>query len=139
MGITEGQTVCDSGLKDAPIARKEEISMERTVHEEGYASVTEYKVIERYENHALVEFRPITGRTHQIRVHCLYENFPLLGDALYNKPCSFMERQALHAYKVKFIHTVINMPMEIQAPLPKDMADALDMIKGCKPRNHQEP
>ncbi len=139
LGITEGQPVCDSGLIDAPIARKEEISMERTVHEEGYASVTEYKVIERYENHALVEFRPITGRTHQIRVHCLYENFPLLGDALYNKPCSFMERQALHAYKVKFIHPVINMPMEIQAPLPKDMADALDMIKGCKPRNHQEP
>ena len=135
LGITDGCPLNDSGIIDMPIARKEEFSIERTVDDEGLPSITEYNVLERYDNNALLEFRPITGRTHQIRVHCLHSNFPLLGDLLYNKPCEFLDRQALHAHEVTFMHPVLNTPMELKAPLPQDMLNALNIIKGYKPRN----
>ena len=65
------------------------------------------------------------GRTHQIRVHSKYIGNPILGDTLYGIPSPFISRQALHAYKVSFIHPITKEKIEIIAPLPKDMESIL--------------
>ena len=65
------------------------------------------------------------GRTHQIRVHSKYIGHPILGDTLYGTPSPFISRQALHAYKVSFIHPITKERIVISAPLPKDMENIL--------------
>lgn len=65
-----------------------------------------------------------TGRTHQIRVHFAYINHPLLGDSLYNtneNVNSFISRQALHSYKMEFVHPVSKKKILLEANLPEDM------------------
>lgn len=129
IGITAKEPPADSGEINLPIIRKEGSSIERTVAENGAPSLTEYRVLQRLKGFSVVEFRPKTGRTHQIRVHCLYSDFPLIGDTLYgNACCSLIDRQALHAYKVEFIHPVLGKNMEIISKMPEDMANALKAI-----------
>ena len=62
-----------------------------------------------------------TGRTHQIRVHTAYIGHPILGDSLYGNESNLINRQALHAYKVEFIHPITNKQLEFIAPIPDDM------------------
>jgi len=81
--ITFGGPEKAEGIIDAPIARRPLPSLLRCVHPEGKASVTEYKVLERNGKLCKLELRPITGRTHQLRVHCAYMGFPILGDPQY--------------------------------------------------------
>ena len=67
-----------------------------------------------------------TGRTHQIRVHMAHAGHPLVGDTVYGgAPAAGMLRQALHAFRLAFIHPVTGQPLEFRAPLPPDMAAAL--------------
>ena len=62
-----------------------------------------------------------TGRTHQIRVHTAYIGHPILGDSLYGKESNLINRQALHAYKVEFIHPITNKQLSFIAPIPDDI------------------
>lgn len=62
-----------------------------------------------------------TGRTHQIRVHLSNIGHPILGDTLYGNPSSVINRQALHAYKVKFIHPITGLNVEYIATIPSDI------------------
>lgn len=64
---------------------------------------TVYKVIEYFEDSALIEARPTTGRTHQIRVHLAAIGHPIIGDQLYGKKSAFIDRQALHAQELSFV------------------------------------
>jgi 23S rRNA pseudouridine1911/1915/1917 synthase len=64
---------------------------------------TEYKVLEYFDNAALIEVKPTTGRTHQIRVHMTAIGHPIIGDQLYGKKSPHIDRQALHAEKLNFI------------------------------------
>jgi len=73
----------DSGIIDAPIARRELPSLLRYVSPEGKPSVTEYTVLERGETVCKLALRPVTGRTHQLRVHCAHVGHPILGDPQY--------------------------------------------------------
>jgi len=94
-------------------------------------AVTEYRVIERFKSASLLEIKPLTGRTHQIRVHLAYIKHPVLGDAVYGsrKTARLGEilapRQMLHARILGFIHPVTGQPMEFSAPLPPDMEAVL--------------
>ena len=72
---------------------------------------------------SLVEASPITGRTHQLRVHFAYIGNPICGDTLYGYPSHFITRQALHAYKISFTHPISGKLITIKAKLPKDMLD----------------
>ncbi len=74
----------DSGIIDAPIARRPLPSLLRCISPEGKPSVTEYRVLHRDGQLCKLELRPITGRTHQLRLHCCHMGFPILGDPQYN-------------------------------------------------------
>lgn len=81
----------DEGIMDAPIARREPPSLLRCISPEGKPSVTEFRVLERTAETALLALRPITGRTHQLRLHCSHWGYPILGDPQYGSE----ESQAL--------------------------------------------
>lgn len=109
---------------NAPIARKEESVVERIVdYERGDEAITHVKVIayEREKDLSLLRIKLETGRTHQIRVHMRHVGYPLIGDFLYNPDYRFMERQALHSYKLSFRHPITGAPLSFTAPLPEDM------------------
>ena len=112
----------DSGTIDAPIARLPLPSLLRRVDPAGKPSVTEYRVLERRDRCSLLELRPITGRTHQLRVHCAYMGFPILGDPQYGSPESMelsrqlgLESQLLCAQKLEFIHPVTGEPLRLES------------------------
>lgn len=87
---------------------------------------TNYKVITYFKDHTLVEVKPVTGRTHQIRVHFAAIGHPLVGDATYGGNTKLFERQALHAHTIQFVFN--DEPFTFTTPLPADMQALLDSI-----------
>lgn len=87
---------------------------------------TDFKILETYSQHCLVEAQPHTGRTHQIRVHLFEGGTPILGDQLYfNKEIprvSGVRRLMLHAHKIEFPHPKTNKLVQITSPIPRDFA-----------------
>ena len=72
-----------------------------------------------------------TGRTHQIRVHLSHIGHPIIGDSLYDGDApGLIDRQALHAYRISFLHPVSKERIEIEAPFPKDIETAIAKIEG---------
>lgn len=111
-----------SGIIDAPIARKELPSLLREVRAEGKPSVTEFEVLERCEMLCKLALRPITGRTHQLRVHCAHMGFPILGDPQYGSPESQafstelgLSHQRLCAVSLEFPHPITGEPMFLRS------------------------
>lgn len=95
----------------------------------GLRSETQLKVLNRNEDNALVEARPMTGRTHQIRVHAYALGYPLLGDALYSAPeTDLIARPALHAYTLSFDHPFSNERVTFLAPYPTDFKTTLERL-----------
>lgn len=121
LALVEGKLENASGIINAPIARKKNSIIERQISSNGVTSITHYTLIKKFSNYSLVQFVLETGRTHQIRVHCKYMGHPILGDTLYGNSSELINRQALHAYKINFIHPIINEEMEIVAELPADI------------------
>lgn len=121
LAILIGNLEKKSGIIDVPIARKEGSIIEREVNVNGQNAITEYKLIKNFDNYSLVEFSLKTGRTHQIRVHCKYIGHPILGDYIYGNESEFISHQALHAYKISFIHPITKKAMIFEIPLPDDM------------------
>ena len=101
--------------------------------ENGKSATSTIKVIERFTNHTLVEIKPVTGYTHQIRAHLSYFGYPILGDKLYQKPASaqndLIDRTALHAYQITFIHPVTNTLLTIHAEYSEDFQIALSILR----------
>ena len=106
---------------DAPIARENDSIIKRCIRPDGDRAISHYEVLEEYDSFSKVKFIIETGRTHQIRVHSSYIGHPVLGDTLYGTASSLISRQALHSYKVSFIHPLTKEPLEITAPLFEDM------------------
>ena len=110
---TLGGPTLDQGIIDAPIARRPLPSLLRYVNTEGKPSVTEYSVLERNGDLCKLELRPVTGRTHQLRVHCAHMGFPILGDPQYGTEASFarsralgLKSQLLCAHRLEFPHPI---------------------------------
>ncbi len=116
---------------------------------------TFYEVIRRYRGFSTIRVMPKTGRTHQIRVHLTHTGYPILCDKLYGgrtlitaeelqgkKPIALTEdaaegtvllaRQALHAYRLSFVHPETGQPIEITAPIPADMQSVVDALEGYR-------
>lgn len=121
IGILDGILEFPEGIINAPIARKRDSIIERCVDEAGQTSVTHYKLIKTFNNLSLVHFILETGRTHQIRVHTKYIGHPIIGDTLYGIETSIISRQALHSYKIKFIHPITGKNMELISDIPNDI------------------
>ena len=124
VAITEGVPSPASGRVDAPIARADEGILMRVVRDDGAPSVTDYSVMRtsRDGKYALIALRPLTGRTHQIRVHMAHIGCPLIGDFLYGRECpEIIERHALHAVRLEFDHPTTGKLIRMSSPLPADM------------------
>ena len=108
-----GGPEADTGIIDAPIARKPLPSLLREVREDGKPCLTKYRVLERFDSLAKLELQPVTGRTHQLRVHCAHAGFPILGDPQYGSASSMefsarfgLQSQLLCAKELAFSHPV---------------------------------
>lgn len=97
----------------------------------GVRSETRFKLLERYQASALVEASPMTGRTHQIRVHAYALGHPLLGDVLYSAPeTDAIARPALHAYSLTLTHPETGKRLTFQADYPNDFRNAIHLLRG---------
>jgi 23S rRNA pseudouridine1911/1915/1917 synthase len=111
----------------------------------GKEAVTFYQVVDRFRGYALVRCRPLTGRTHQIRVHLAHIGHPIVADKAYSgrdrltlsdllghpsdADCVLMDRQALHAHTLRFSHPVTGQFLEFVAPLPLDMTRTVQALR----------
>ena len=129
LALVHGRVELDEGTIDAPIGRPDDEQVERSVMEEGQASVTHYWVKERFQDATLVEVRLETGRTHQIRVHFSHLGHPLLGDTLYHEGSDLINRQALHAFKLCFRLPRAGEYQCFEAPLPEDFKRVLSILR----------
>lgn len=141
LAVVHGIIKEEAGTVDLPIGRKEPEDIRRCVMEDGYPSVTHYKVLRRFPEKAdtpewaaggftLLELRLETGRTHQIRVHMSHVGHPLAGDPLYGRQePELIGRQALHAASLRFVHPVSGETVELAAPLPDDMEQLIQKLK----------
>ena len=132
IAIVWGNIKEDEGTIDRRIARDPNDRLRFKVTddpEQGKHAVTHYKVLERFGFVTLVECKLETGRTHQIRVHMAHIGHPLLGDFLYNPENKQLNRQALHCRKIAFIHPITGEKVEINAPLPKEWDDILNVVE----------
>ena len=108
-----------------PISRKENSIIERCVSKDGQPSITHYEVLREFNNYSLIKCVLETGRTHQIRVHMSAIGHPLIGDSLYGSTSNLINRQALHCYKLKFIHPITNKIIDFCSELPYDLKKLL--------------
>lgn len=122
--LTYGGPKADSGLIDAPIARREKPSLLREIRPDGKPSLTRFRVLERGENICRLELEPVTGRTHQLRLHCAHEGYPILGDPQYGTETSMafsremgFETQLLLAKSLAFTHPITGERMVLQSTL----------------------
>ena len=124
-------------IVNAPLRKNELQSGERVVRvaDDGKPSKTEFRLVEKYDDCTLVEAKPITGRTHQIRVHAQYEGHPLIGDEKYGDE-SLNKEMRSKGVKRLFLHAAslrVKMPDDttllIEAPLPEDLASALKGLR----------
>ncbi len=134
LALLEGNLPDDHGTITTKIARSERDRKLMTVSEVGRIAITDYNVLERFEDNCLVEFRIHTGRTHQIRVHAKYLKHPVVGDMAYGyKKQKFATNgQLLHAYSLTFRHPNTNEVMTFTAPLPEDFSIILDKLRKIK-------
>lgn len=122
LAVTEGGLPRDEGIIDAPIARRGDSIIGRTVAPDGKPSMTRYRVLARGGGHTLAACIPVTGRTHQIRVHMAYLGCPLAGDTLYGGHTDRIARHALHCAALTFRHPLDGKLRRIDCPMPPDMA-----------------
>ena len=133
--IVHGCWPADLKLVDVALLKSELKSGERVVKvvEGGKPSKTEFKVIKQYQKAAYIEARPITGRTHQIRVHCQHVGCPIAGDLKYgpknkNSELHPTKKLCLHAARLRFLNPSSQQQIEISAPLDKYFKMYLDKM-----------
>ncbi len=143
LAIVHGVPREDLGTVDAPIGRHPRDRKKMAVGGGGRArpAVTGYEVIERLPAHALLRVHPITGRTHQIRVHLAHIGHPVVGDPVYGprRPSLGMKGQALHAASIEVAHPRTGERMRFSAPLPEDMSRLLDALRRSDVRRDGRP
>ena len=133
--LVHGNLKEDDGTVDAPIGRHKTDRKRMAVTEDGRRAVTHWHVLERFGTETLLDVRLETGRTHQIRVHMAYIKHPILGDEVYGSGASKLGivGQALHGYRLTFVHPRTVETMTFTAPLPDEFKSALKKLGGTVP------
>lgn len=131
LALLEGNLKEDEGTVDTFIGRSPKDRKMMAVLNDGKRAISHYKVLQRYENNCLVEFKLETGRTHQIRVHSKHLGHPIVGDKTYGyKNQKFnLEGQLLHAYKLELTHPVSRERMTFECNLPDYFQNILNKLK----------
>ena len=134
LALVEGIPDTATTTIDAPIGRSTRDRKKMAVVAGGRSAVTEITVLERLPDTALVEARPITGRTHQIRVHLKAAGHPVVGDRVYgpNRRLAAalgLDRPFLHAARLSFEHPSTGARIELEDPLPPDLVAALEAAR----------
>ena len=120
--VTNGIPDPPKGRIEAPIRRQMDSIVLRCVAPDGREAVTEYQTIREGAGLSLVHLIPLTGRTHQLRVHLSHLGCPIYGDDLYGAP-QREEATRLHCGKLQFFQPLTGEEILVEAPLPEDMAD----------------
>ena len=133
LALVDGKPPTPTGRVEAPIGRN-------TTHrklmavvpiEKGREAVSEYRTRESFPQHTLLEIHPLTGRTHQIRVHLAFLGCPVVGDTIYGRHKSTVpiDRHFLHAYRLKITLPGEKQPRLFEAPLPIDLQSVLGELR----------
>jgi 23S rRNA pseudouridine1911/1915/1917 synthase len=133
--LVQGHPDPSSGTIDAPIGRHRGPEWKFAVTEHGRHSITHYDTVEAFPAASLLDIHLETGRTHQIRVHFAALHHPCVGDLTYGADPTLAKRlgldhQWLHARSLAFTHPADGRRIEITAPYPPDLEDAIDVLRG---------
>jgi 23S rRNA pseudouridine1911/1915/1917 synthase len=129
--LVRGRPRSRTGRVDAPIGRDRRDATRRSLDtDEPREAVSRFEVVETLPEHALLDVRLETGRTHQIRVHLAAIDLPVSGDPVYGvKGDLGLVRQFLHAHRLRFAHPATAEALDLESPLPQDLRDALERAR----------
>jgi len=130
LALVRGNIKENEATINMPIGRSSKDRTKMAVSKKGKEAITHFKVLKRYKEYTYLEIKIETGRTHQIRVHMSEIGFPVVGDFVYSNgknPFGIIG-QALHAYKLEFMHPSKNIKMELKAEVPKYFKDTLSKL-----------
>ena len=130
IALVHGVIQHNVGTIEAPIGRDKSDRQKMTVTSmNARPALTHFKVLKRYEAYTLVECQLDTGRTHQIRVHFQYINYPIVGDPKYSiKKTLETQGQCLHAQRIEFIHPRTQEVMQFEAEMPEVFKQVLEEL-----------
>jgi 23S rRNA pseudouridine1911/1915/1917 synthase len=133
LALVDGKPPTLSGRVEAYIGRDPSHRKQMAIVSEsrGREAISEYKTVESFAKHTLLEFHPLTGRTHQIRLHCAFLGCPIVGDEIYGrkKPTVEINRHFLHAYRLKIVLPNEKEPRVFEAPLPGELQSVLSALR----------
>jgi len=136
LALVDGAPPTPKGRVEAPVGRDPSHRKKMAIvsPEKGRDAISEYRTIESFEKHTLLEVDIYTGRTHQIRLHCAFIGAPIAGDRLYGsrKQRVIVERQFLHAARLTVILPNEKEPRTFEAPLPDELESVLVELRGKK-------
>ncbi len=134
LALVDGKPPTPVGRVEAEIARDPSHRKQMAVVSagRGRTAVTEFKTLEQFERHTLIEAHPLTGRTHQIRLHLAFLGCPIVGDTIYGRkaPTIELNRHFLHAAKISVQFPGEKEPRTFEAPLPAELQTVLDNLRG---------
>ncbi len=132
--LVKGHLTPERGVIEAAIGRDGRDRKRMAVVSRGREARTDYRVIRYISDYTLIEVRPQTGRTHQIRVHFAAIGYPVIGDAVYGVKSEYLSRQFLHASRLGFRLPSTDKYIEFTSELPQDLLQALkDIANLTKP------
>jgi 23S rRNA pseudouridine1911/1915/1917 synthase len=133
LALVDGKPPTPSGRVEAAIGRDPSHRKRMAIvsAKKGREAVSEYKTLETFKEHTLLEFHPLTGRTHQVRLHCAFLGCPIVGDKVYGRksPSLKIDRHYLHAFRLKIILPGENEPRFFEAPLPDELEKVLISLR----------
>ena len=133
LALVDGKPPTPSGRVEAHIGRdpKNRKRMAVVSASKGREAISEYKTLENFKSHTLLEFHPLTGRTHQIRLHCAFLKCPIVGDKVYGRKNSPVQikRHFLHAYRLKIVLFNEKEPRVFETPLPEELEQVLSQLR----------
>jgi len=126
--LVTGRLTPETGAIDAPIGRDPRHRQRMAIVADGRPARSDYSVVKYIDDFSLLEVRPHTGRTHQIRVHLAAIGHPVVGDKIYGVKSPGFPRQFLHASRLGFTLPSTGQYTEFTSPLPADLAEALTAV-----------
>lgn len=131
LALVEGQVQPREGVVDAPVGRDKRQRKRMAVVRRGREARTTYRAVEYFPEHTLLEVRPHTGRTHQVRVHLAWLGYPVVGDAVYGRRRQRLlrSRHFLHAARLCFTHPATGEEVEFKSPLPPKLEAVLKRLR----------